>query len=221
MKVRFLAAIMIIQLTMSCHGSEKIQVSDDNNPAENKYTVYIINTNIHTGIFISINDESAKYIEALKYYTDYEYADFGWGEETVYQTHAETYCMDAKAILLVNPSVVRVEGYNGTIESLVKWSGFSIKFSLTSGQFKQLCGFINESFIKNSDGSTIITSQESSGRITFFKSVYKYHLFNTCNTWIAKALKNSGIEVSDFFIITSGQLYRSIKDHGVILKKLQ
>jgi hypothetical protein len=157
-------------------------------------------------------------INALKYFTDYEYEDFGWGEEDVYHSPADTFCMDARAILLINSSVVRVEGRNESLNSIINWSDFTVKFSLSLEQFILLCGFINESFFIDPANEPVITSRTSSGRVIFFRSVRKYYLFNTCNTWIADALKHSGIEISGSLIITSGRLYNAIKDHGTVLK---
>jgi uncharacterized protein (TIGR02117 family) len=217
---RIFIILLCMQITLSCTAADKTQKDDDSGTLSGQYTVYIINNHLHTGIIIPVITESAQLINALEYFRNYDYADFGWGEEDVYQNPVENYCLDVKAVMLINSSVVRVEGYNGTVNSLVTWSDFAVKLTLSHEQFQQLCSFINNSFKKDSKNGLIITSQEQLSRIIFFKSVYKYNLFNTCNTWVAKALKNSGFNISGFFIITSGQLYNSIKVHGTVLKSL-
>lgn len=212
-------SITLPVMTVSCSSPREKQIVHNETPSTITYTIYVINNNLHTGILIPVNRDSLQIIVALKHFTDYEYADFGWGEEQVYQSPADTFCMDAKAILLINPSVMRVEGQNGYLNSLVSWSDFTVRFILTSRQFRRLCEFINDSFTKDPGKGVIISLQKSAGRIIFFRSVYYYHLFHTCNTWVADALEYSGIGISGSFIITAGKLFKAIKDQGTVLKQ--
>lgn len=220
-QIKITITLLIIHLFTSCTTPGEKQVINNNASPAGQYSVYIINNNLHTGILIPVITESMQNICALKHFTDYEYADVGWGEEDVYQSPADTFCMDAKAILLINSSVVRVEGQNGSIDSMVGWSDFAVKFSLSYEQFKRLCGFIDDSFHKDPGSGLVITSHKSSGRIIFFRSVHSYHLFNTCNTWVANALDYSGIKVSGTVVITARGLYNAIKDQGIVLKPLK
>lgn len=214
-------SLFLLIIYLSCASPGKKQSKHDTLSSGKHYTIYVVNNNLHTGILIPVISESAQTITALKNFSEYKYTDFGWGEENVYQSPVDTFCMDAKAILLVNSSVVRVEGHNESIESIVRWSDFTVKFSLTVEQFQLLCKFINDSFFQTSGSEPVISSEKSSGRIIFFRSVHNYHLFNTCNTWVANALEFSGLEVSGSVIITASGLYKAIKDHGTVLKPLQ
>jgi len=218
--IKFLFALLLV-MHIFCASPDKKQIIRSTPSSAKQFTIYIVNNNLHTGIIVPVNSESLHIINALKYFRDYDKTDFGWGEEDVYQSPVDTFCMDAKAILLVNSSVVRIEGHNESIESIIKWSDFTVKFSLAPEQFKLLCAYINDSFLKDSTGDYVITSRKSSGRIIFFRSVHNYHLFNTCNTWIGNALKYAGLEVTGSFIITAGGLYKAIKSQGTILKPLK
>jgi len=44
-----------------------------------------------------------------------------------------------------------------------------------------------------------------------------YHLFNTCNTWLARALKLSGFEIKDDIILTE-QLFNEAAKVGRVIK---
>lgn len=220
-------ALLLILLTgiqciiiLSCTGSDKMSKYADVNQSGVHYPVYIINYNLHTGIVIPLIDESLHNISALRYFKNYQLTDIGWGEENFYQDPSDNFCMAARAVLFPNSSVLRIEGYGNIDNGYIGWSDFTVKLTLTKEQFIKLSGFIENSFRKDEQNGIIITSEKHSGGIIFFKSVYKYHLFNTCNTWVARALESSGLDVSPLFIITAGQLYNEIKDKGTVLKPL-
>jgi uncharacterized protein (TIGR02117 family) len=210
-----------LNILLSCTAAENLNTEAEMNNSSEKYIAYIINNNLHTGIVIPVNEEMSKKITALKYFHRFSYIDIGWGEEKFYQDPKDNFCMGARAVLLPNTSVIRIEGYNSFTDDIIGWSDYAVMMSLTKDQYFKLISFIEKSFTRNEGNELIITKQKHSGSIIFFKSVYKYHLFNTCNTWIAEVLKASGLDVSPFFVITAGQLYNEIKDKGKILKALK
>lgn len=215
----FFFALMFISL--SCTGTENLSRGEEINTSSGMYTIYIINNNLHTGIVLPVDNESTHAISAVKHFKNFSYTDIGWGEEKFYQEPEDNFCMGARAILLPNTSVIRIEGYSSFTDDIIGWSDYTVMMSLSKNQYIKLISFIEKSFTRDEGNELIITKQKHSGSIIFFKSVYKYHLFNTCNTWIAEALKASGLDVSPFFVITAGQLYNEIKDKGKVLKHLK
>jgi uncharacterized protein (TIGR02117 family) len=221
-KLTLLLPLALIALqAFLCAESKKINRDEKVNTTSGEYTVYIINNNIHSGIVIPVNNESLKGITALYYFKDFQFVDFGWGEETDYQDIEENYWHDVKAVIMSNPSVTRVQGYRSVDDLFVDQSDFTVKLSLSKDQFTKLIYFIDGSFTKDAANGLIITSKRYSGEVIFFRSPYRYHLFNTCNTWVAKALQSCGLPLSPFFVITAGQLYNKIKDQGIVIKSLK
>lgn len=210
-----------IYISLSCTGKENLSRGKEINTSSGMYTLYIINNNLHTGIILPVDNKATHAISAMKHFKNFRYTDIGWGEEKFYQEPKDNFCMGARAILLPNTSVIRIEGYSSFTDDIIGWSDYAVMLSLSKDQYIKLISFIEKSFTRDEGNELIITKQKHSGSIIFFKSVYKYHLFNTCNTWIAEALKASGLDVSPFFVITAGQLYNEIKDKGKILKSLK
>lgn len=215
-----LSALQIF-ISASCTGRENLNTGNETGYTAGQYTVYIINNNLHTGIVIPVDDESSRTITALKYFKNFRFTDIGWGEEKFYQNPKDNFCMGARAVLLPNTSVIRIEGYSNTADSFIGWSDYTVRLTLSKDQYIKLIRFIENSFKKDTGDTLFITSEKYSGEIIFFKSVYRYCLFNTCNTWVAEALKSSGLDVSPFFIITASQLYREIRNQGTVLKPLK
>ena len=184
-----------------------------------QFSVYVVKNNLHTGIVFPAESAVTTYIPAAENFINHKYIDIGWGDEDFYQDPDPDYLLGAKAILVPTNSVVRIEGLNSTINKIVKWSDFSIRFDLNDEQFKNLCEFVNGSFLKNSDKNLIITSQKNNNRIIFYKSRLKYHLFNTCNTWIAEAFESCGFDISSSNVITAENLFEEISKYGTVLKR--
>ena len=210
-------ALLSALVILSCSSGGK-RLPPDPGAGGYEYEVYIVNKNIHTGIIIPVNEISRRMIEALTLFPESEYADFGWGEEVFYQSPGKKYCLGIRAVLIPSSSVMRVEGFSNLLEEVVRWSGYAIRFTLTEREFERLCGYIDSSFSRGENGELLETSRKLGGEIVFFKSVYRYHLFNTCNTWVARALENAGLDVSPLLVITAGNLYDEVNGAGIVLK---
>jgi len=53
--------------------------------------------------------------------------------------------------------------------------------------------------------------------VYFFKANGNYHLFNTCNTWLANGLKQAGSDIEDDIVLTE-QLFNEAAKIGKVLK---
>lgn len=212
---------VLISVSGSCTAAEISTKPGGITASAGSCTIYIINNGIHTGIVIPVESESLRIISALKYFKEFSFADIGWGEETAYQDTEDRYLDYIKAVLYPNPSVICIEGYRAIGDSFIGWSDFTVMLSLTPEQYERLLNFIEQSLKKVSGGEVIITSKRHLGSTIFFRSVQKYHMFNTCNTWVASALQSSGLDVSPSFVITARHLYSGIKNLGIVLKPLK
>lgn len=197
--------------------------AEDKLPADSihnsSFTVYIVNQNMHTGIVIPVEDIPEQIFPAVRHFRKYRFIDIGWGEERYYQKPDDSLLDGARAILLRNSSVIRIEGYRGTAGNFIDWSDYTIEITLSRIQYTQLLEFIGRSFLLGSDGEPVTASQKHSGSIIFFKSIHTYHLFNTCNTWVSDALIYAGLELPASVVVTRMQLYKQIQSAGRVIKK--
>lgn len=178
-----------------------------------------MNSGMHTGLIIPVNRISSDKIYAVELFADYKYIDFGWGDEDYYQTPGANCCLGFKAVALPTSSVMRVQGFNNSPEEVARWTDYAVKFGLTDSDFSKLCDYIDKSFRRDEQNKLVETLRKRNGEIIFFKSVYYYHAFNTCNTWAARGLHNAGLDVSTFMVITDSDLYDESKRAGSVFKK--
>lgn len=185
--------------------------------SKTKRTIYLIKYYWHVGILLELDSTAIKGIPVLSRFKDYKFVDIGWGDEDFFQDSKTDYYNAAKAILFPTKSVIKITAHQSDVEGIIKWSSFCIKIKLTDDQYSGLLEFINKSFLVEDD-EYFVKSSFADGAIVFYKSVHLYHLFYTCNTWVAEALETAGCEVSKSGIIMAEDLFEEVKIIGEVLK---
>ena len=189
-------------------------------PVQNNYRViYLVNNRWHTGIVLALDSTVIKLVGPLRNFQGYYFADIGWGDEDFYQSTTDfNFLLALKAILIPTGSVIRIAGYKADIKLIISLSQICVKLILSEMQFEKLCEFIDLSFERGIKDSFIITSKSLDRSIIFYKARYKYHLLNTCNTWMANALATAGLEINPSEIITTDELFKVLIQLGEVLK---
>ncbi|KAF0152771.1 MAG: putative outer membrane lipoprotein [Ignavibacteria bacterium] len=180
--------------------------------------VYCVKENWHTGLMFEVSEFTIEQLPLLKLYADYQYVDIGWGDEDFYQAEDFNLYYAAKAILIPTPTVIRIDGYRFPMEEVIKWREFAILFRLPRDSFIKFITFIKNSLKYDDTGNYIISKKVEGQPIIFFKSKDKYHMFRTCNTWAAQAIKAAGFKINTFCLLTARQFYKRLSEHGKILK---
>jgi uncharacterized protein (TIGR02117 family) len=151
-------------------------------PCEPTHTLYVVGHGWHSGIVVEREDLLQR-LPALPAGNE-KYLEIGWGEERFYQARDTTLAMALRAVLQPNPSVLQVvpvpgtpRGYFAASEiSEVKTdrAGYSAAVSRIAATFKPGLERLGPSLY--GDG-------------VFYRAEGSFHLFNTCNTWVAAVLE--------------------------------
>lgn len=198
--------------------SPHISVSEISHNVDNsKHQLYFIKQNWHTAIVFTTQKIDSILFREYNSFKGSNLIDIGWGDEEFYQYPGFDSGLAFKALFYATPSTLRVEGINLTKEDYFELSEIVIEVTVSDEQFKNICAFINQSFYTNATGETSILSQKAEGKIIFYKANGLYHIFNTCNTWQAKGLKEAGLEIEDDIILTE-QLFNELAKIGTVIK---
>jgi uncharacterized protein (TIGR02117 family) len=187
---------------------------------EGFHKIYFIKQNWHTAIVFNAQELNLDLFKEYDSFSQYSLIDIGWGDEEFYQYPGFDSGLAFKALFYATPSTLRVEGINLTKEDYFDLSEIVIELEVSHEQFKKICSFINKTFYIYESGETSILSQKAAGKIIFYKANGLYHLFNTCNTWLARGLRESGIEIEDNILLTE-QLFNELSRIGNVLKSDQ
>ena len=181
------------------------------------YTIYLIKQRWHTALVFNTEDIDTTLIPEAKYFTGAELIDIGWGDEAFYQYPEFDWDLAYQALFYSTPSTLRVEGIYISIQQYFDLSEIVIELKINSEQLRILLKYIRDTIWKDENGEDKILSTQYLNRVYFFKAKGKYNLFNTCNTWLARGLKQSGLEMKDDIILTE-QLFNEAAKVGKVLK---
>jgi uncharacterized protein (TIGR02117 family) len=194
-----------------------IEENQNKNELIDKKEIHLIKQYWHTAIVINKNDIDPEILPEVKYFNDFSLLDFGWGDEEFYQHPDFDSGLAVNALFYGTPSTLRVEGIRVSKDTYFNISEIVVRIIVTEEQLKKIVNFISSTFYRDDNGSPEILSEQGLGRIIFFKANGNYHLFNTCNTWLARCLVSAGIEIEDNIILTE-ELFNEAAKVGTVIK---
>ncbi|WP_337873040.1 DUF2459 domain-containing protein, partial [Ignavibacterium sp.] len=174
--------------------------------------IFLIKQRWHTAIVLQTIDVDSSIFPVIKNFRNFNMIDIGWGDEEFYQYPDFDWELAFKALFYSTPSTIRVEGISISRELYFDLSEIVVRLLVTDSQFTSILKYIDETFYRDENGEKIL-SNRASGQIIFYAANGKYHLFNTCNTWLARCLRNAGIEISTDIILTE-QLFNEAAKIG-------
>ena len=213
MKIIFFLLILFIVLqVMSYSLPVRCKTVKDN------YTIYLIKQRWHTGIILKVKDIDTTEWPEIMDFSNSEFVDVGWGDSAFYQNPNFNIVQAVSALFTPSPSTLRVFGFDTAYENIFHYYDIVVKIQLNDIRLKKLCKYIHDAYSTDSSGKLIVYKSEYNGRIKFYKSIGKYNIFNTCNTWIAKGLNKIGFTEISPHIILAEELFRRARLIGKIIK---
>ena len=184
---------------------------------KNSIEIYLIKQYWHTAIAINRNDIDSLLFPEITMFSKYNIIDIGWGDEEFYQHPEFDADLAFKALFYGTSSTLRVEGIGISKESYFEISEIVIKIVVSSDQLNEIILFISNTIFRDSNGESVLLSEHGLGRVKFFKANGEYYLFNTCNTWLAKGLKQGGVQITDDIVLTE-ELFNEAAKIGTVIK---
>jgi uncharacterized protein (TIGR02117 family) len=200
--------ILSIALLTGCSKPVSAYYPPDPDRTDNK-TVYIVNHGLHTGIVLP-KEDAAPYMHSFNDFKSARYLEIGWGDEIYYQTDPNTLWMGIRALFWPTESVLHVAALQtDPVSYFPKYEVIQLKLSKTG--FIRLVKFIHNSFALNEKKQIIRLGSGLYGTSRFYRAKEKFHLFNNCNTWSARAIRSSGFPINTFYIFTADDLIHQLK----------
>ena len=171
---------------------------------------YIMQEAWHTGIVLDVNTIPDTLIPLANLRGNSKYIEIGWGDEAFYQTYKIKLRLVFKAVLVPSQSVLRVRGLWSNPESFYGTHTSLFRIECSPEQYHNLLEFISQSFVTDPEGQVMLSGYKEHNR-NFYLSQRSYHLFRTCNTWVALALSESSFDIRYSMVLTRRQLVRQLR----------
>ena len=184
-----------------------------NSTSASQRKIHLVNIGWHVGIIVPVDNVLKRNLPATFDFSDRKYIEIGWGDKTFYQTSNPSFSMAFDALFKSTSSVIHLYGFNQTIRTTFKDAEI-IELDIEEDNYIKLLYFIHKRFTLNADGSAQLKGsglyeKENS---FFYAANGQFHMFNTCNTWVANAIQSAGIEINSYNIVTSDSLMDAVRD---------
>ena len=184
-----------------------------NSTSASQRKIHLVNIGWHVGIIVPVDNVLKRNLPETFDLSDRKYIEIGWGDEIFYQTSNPSFSMAFDALLKSTSSVIHLYGFNQTIRTTFKDAEI-IELDIEEDNYIKLLYFIHKSFTLNADGSAQLKGPGLYGKENsfFYAANGQFHMFNTCNTWVADAIQAAGIEINSNNIMTSDSLMDAVRN---------
>jgi uncharacterized protein (TIGR02117 family) len=202
-------SLFILILLSNCATLPLANRSQSATCGERDQRILVASHGWHTGIILERKNLDEPMPSLAKRFPDADFYEIGWGDAGFYQAEKITAKITLNAVFLPSDTVVHLVGLKDDPVSYFSTSEVQ-EVSISEEGMKSLCAFVESSFARDDTGSPKMLGQGLYGDSQFYEGEGKYHLFNGCNKWTAKALCSGGVEIEPRFKITSASVMGEI-----------
>jgi uncharacterized protein (TIGR02117 family) len=203
------AGAILLFLLAGCAGSPPAAGTKADSGASR--VLYVAGHAWHTGLIVRSADIPQKAWPARRDFPDARYLELGWGDREYYMREDPGIWIGLRALFWPTDSAIHAVGVRGPIEREFPTSEI-VELRLSEAGFKRLVEFVAASHARDAAGDWIVLGpgqRPNSSR--FYASERRFHLFETCNTWVARALREAGVGIDPRAAITAGSLMRQVR----------
>lgn len=175
-------------------------------------SVYVVNHGgRHTGIAVERDDIPANLWPAKRDYPNARYLEVGWGDDDGYRKDLTTGIV-LKALVWSTRTVLLIDAFtNSLVENFDDPRYSIIEIKVSQRGFENLCEHIDRTYALDSAGHPIPLGDD------WYRAQGRYCLFNTCNTWVASALRSAGCPITPVYCITRRPLLYQASKIGRVM----
>lgn len=182
---------------------------DPAEPAPATITVFVVSHGWHSGIIVAAALADAHDWPARREFPRAEYYEVGWGDRDYYQARDPGWWLGLRALLWPGPGVLQVVALSGPPQTAFPGAPMQ-PVRLHPQGAARLGASIAASHERDGDGAAIPLGRALYGEGRFYASVERFHLFFTCNVWVARRLREAGLDLQPAFALTADMLMRQL-----------
>lgn len=199
----FAALLFCLLLCSACTGPTKAPSFSARD--ESLASIYVINHGKHSGLVVRWADIPTGLWPESRDFLDADYLELGWGDWDYYQADDPGLWLALKAAFWSTASVLHVVGVKGSVAD--RFAGHEvIRLELAPDGFAKLMVYIHQSFARNGEAKARPIGPGYGLGSRFYPAQGKFHIYNTCNGWVARALEAAGYPMGIFRPVTADQL---------------
>lgn len=201
-------------LLAACAAADPgIDASPSTGPAR---PVYVIGNGFHTGLVVAGPAIPAGGRVAPVDFADAPYLEFGWGDRAAYTADRLTMRLALGAAFFSRGSALFVAGHDAPPAE--QFAGLDVlEVRVPDRRWPALLRFVEASYARDPGGRPIRIGPGYVDASAFYLATGRFSLFNTCNTWVARALHAGGVPVVPALTLTADQLMDQLRPVARVL----
>jgi uncharacterized protein (TIGR02117 family) len=170
----------------------------------------------HTGLVVRVADLPGDLWPERADFPGARFLEVAWGDRDFYVAPRGTSGLAMRAALVSRGSVLHVVGFREPV-SVAFPAREVIAVTLSRRGFAELARFVDATHDRGgaSRGARLAPGLYGDGG--FYPARGRYSLLNTCNTWIATALREAGAPITPQWAATAGGVLRQVRSFGRVV----
>ena len=196
--VRFLTAVALAAGCLGPAAGPEPRRSDI--PA---FAVWVVDHGWHTAIVVRRSDVDETIWPEVKDFPEAAFVEIAWGDRDFYMDDRATGWLALKAAFFTSGSVLHVVGFNTPIATYFPGSDV-VELRVSRRGFDAMTQVFHDEYQRDETNRPVRLAPGLYGASRFYAARGRYHLFNTCNTWVARALRDAGLDITPSGTVTAG-----------------
>lgn len=168
-------------------------------------TVFVVYDAWHAAIVLAAAPALRGKIPETADFAGARFVEFSWGDRDYFPDPGAGILMALKAAFWSSGSVLHLVGFDPEVRSFYP-AGNVVELRLSPPAYERLTAFLSESFQRPGSAERARARPGLYSYSRFYPSGKEFGLLNTCNTWVARALRAAGLPITPAGIITASQL---------------
>lgn len=174
------------------------------NAAASEREVLVTSNGWHSGIVLARADVPATAIPESADFPEARYLEFGWGD-AVYYPAPRPHLGLALGAVFPGPAVVHLVGLPDHPGHVFPGARV-VRLTLPPSSFERLIAHLAATFERGGDPRARPSADGLYPFSRFYPATGRFHAFNTCNTWTARALQAAGLAIEPEGVQSAGEL---------------
>jgi uncharacterized protein (TIGR02117 family) len=172
--------------------------------------VWVVDHGWHTAIVVRRGDVDPALWPETRDFPAAALVEVAWGDRDFYMATDPTGWLAVKAAFFTSGSVLHVAGFGeSTLAGLP--ASTVVELAVASGGFDAMTRFFHDEYRADGEGRPVRLGRGLYGASWFYAARSRYHLFNTCNTWVLRALERAGLDVTAAGTVTAGTVMHQVR----------
>jgi uncharacterized protein (TIGR02117 family) len=180
-------------------------------PNDECKSAYIVRDTWHAAIVLGRNNIPPNKLPELVHLPETEMIEFSWGDQDYFPDPDAGFFSALRAAFRSRGSVIHLVGFSGSVERYYP-GALITELRLTSEAFARLLDFISATVARPSPTQLAEARPGLYANSRFYAATGTFSILRTCNTWVAEALRFSGLPIDPRFVITAGNLNNQLAE---------